>query len=154
MSAWALRFEPRASETGVLRGAVLLALGEERAIYWAVIELDDGVIVVRDDDVPLPRGALLEVRADSLWAELVCEVAGEHWSFGLEAFGLRLDDLDEARHAEVGERLAVGLDLEWDEGHVVGEVLLGSGRIAVDGTGTFTELAGPPPSWDEWLSGA
>ena len=38
--------------------------------------------------VPPPR-SLLEVRADGLWAELVCEIPGEHWGFGLEAFGLR-----------------------------------------------------------------
>ncbi|HEX9505678.1 MAG TPA: hypothetical protein VGA62_06690 [Acidimicrobiia bacterium] len=120
--------------------------------YRAIVDLGDRVVVVRDDDVPLPRGALLEVRADSLWAELVCEVPGVHWGFGLEAFGLQLDDPVEARDAEVGERVPVGLDLEWDEGRVVGEVLVGSRRIPVDGTGTFAELP-DAPSWDAWVDG-
>jgi hypothetical protein len=133
-----------------VRCAVLLALLEDHARYWAIVELEDGVVVVRDDAVNLPRGPLLEVRADGLWAELVCEVPGVHWSFGLEAFGLRVDDRDEARDAQVGERLPVGLDLEWDEGTVIGEVLVGPRRIPIDTTGTFTELA-DVPSWQGWL---
>jgi hypothetical protein len=118
-------------------GLVELTLGATRAVYLAELVTTDGVVVVRDDDVPLPRGALIEVRADGLWAELVPE-ADDHWSFGLEAFGLRFDTLDEARASEVGERVPVGADLEWDRGRVVGEVLIGRARLAVDGTGTFT----------------
>ena len=34
----------------------------------------------------------LEVRADGLWGELMCETPLEHWSYGLEAFGVALDD--------------------------------------------------------------
>ncbi|MFI5053029.1 MAG: hypothetical protein ACHQDE_01595 [Acidimicrobiia bacterium] len=148
MACWSLRF----ADPGGIRGAVLLAFLADHAEYWAIVELDDGVVVVRDDDVPLPRGALLEVRAEGLWAELVCEVPGVHWGFGLEAFGLRLDDLEEARAAQVGDRVAVGLDLEWDEGRVVGQVLVGARRIPVDGNGTFEELA-QEPTWGEWLDG-
>jgi hypothetical protein len=146
MTAWSLRF----TDPSGLRGAVLLAVLDDHAEYRAVVDLGDGVVVVRDDDVPLPRGTLLEVRADGLWAELVCEVPGVHWGFGLEAFGLRLGGWDEARDATVGDRLPVGLDLEWDEGRVLGEVLAGGRRLAVDGRGTFEELAVPPP-WGEWL---
>jgi hypothetical protein len=146
MVAWSLRF---ADPSGT-RGAVLLACLTDHAEYRAIVDLGESVLVVRDDDVPLPRGALLEVRADSLWAELVCEVPGVHWGFGLEAFGLRLADRAEARHADVGERVAVGLDLEWDEGRVIGEVLVGSRRIPVDGTGSFAELP-ELPSWDAWV---
>jgi len=103
-------------------------------------DLGGGVIVVRDHDVLPPRGRLLEIRADSLWAELVCETAGEHWSFGLEAFGLRFADEEEAATSDVGERLAVGLDLEWEIPNLVhGELLVGRDRIPFDGTGTFTE---------------
>jgi hypothetical protein len=127
-----------------------LALLEDHAQYWAIVELADGVVVVRDDAVSLPRGSLLEVRADGLWAELVCEVPGVHWGFGLEAFGLRLDAWDDARFAQVGDRTPVGLDLEWDEGRVIGEVLVGTRRIPVDTTGTFTELV-DVPTWEDWL---
>ncbi len=99
--------------------------------------LGDGLIVVRDAEVPRARGSVLEFRADGLWVEFVCEMPGEHWSFGMEAFGLRVDDPAE----EVGERIPVGFDLEWETpDHVHGEVLVGRTRIQIVGTGTL-ELA-------------
>jgi hypothetical protein len=146
MTCWSLRF----TDPSGVRGAVLLAVLSDHSEYRAVVQLADGVVVVRDDDVPSPRGSLLEVRADGLWAELVCEVPGVHWGIGLEAFGLRHDDREAARHATVGDRLPVGLDLEWDDGRVVGEVLAGARRIAVDGRGTFVELT-ELPQWEDWF---
>ncbi len=131
------------------RGSVELELpptGKARyEVHLAGPELGPGVIVVRDDDVNPPRGRLLEIRADGLWAELVCETPGEHWGFGLEAFGLRYDDEEEAARSDIGERLAVGLDLEWETPNLVhGELLVGRDRIPFDGTGTFTETDRPP----------
>jgi hypothetical protein len=145
-----------------VNGALQLDLFEDHASYWCYLDLGgDGFVAIRHDDVPLPRGSLLEVRADGLWAELVCEVPGEHWGFGLEAFGLRLDGRDEARTAEVGERVPVGFDLEWDagsvperkEGRVVGELLVGKARIPFDGRGVFEQVVGAPAprTWPEWL---
>ena len=47
------------------------------------------VMVVADEDVPVPRPqAGLDIRTDGLWASLYCETPFEHWSMGLEAFGL------------------------------------------------------------------
>jgi hypothetical protein len=66
---------------------------------------------------------------------MTCETPGEHWSFGLEAFGLRVDDPAET----IGERLAVGYDLEWETPDVVhGELLLARAVVAIDAPGTFT----------------
>ncbi|MEP6624578.1 MAG: hypothetical protein ABJC79_09050 [Acidimicrobiia bacterium] len=93
-----------------------------------------GLIVVRDAEVPRARGTALEFRADGLWVEFVCETPKEHWSFGLEAFGLRVDDPAE----EIGERIPVGFDLEWETPDIVhGELLVGRTAIAVQATGTF-----------------
>ena len=79
------------------------------------------------------------IRADGLWAELLCETPGEHWSFGLEAFGVRFADEEEAAASDRGERVAVGFDLEWETpGRVYGELLLERRRLEFDGTGTFT----------------
>ena len=125
-----------------------LRRAEGSAWYWAyLVGPETGLVVVRDHEVALPRGDALEIRADGLWAELICETPDEHWSFGLEAFGLRLDDPADALApgGEIGERIPVGLDLEWETdvtdrttGTVRGEVLVGSVRIDFDGLGRFT----------------
>ena len=139
------------------------------AWYWAyLVGPLTGLIVVRDHEVPPPRAGL-ELRADGLWAELVCETAGEHWSFGLEAFGLRLDDPADALApgGEIGERVAVGLDIEWEVddgptgagairdgrsgdgpagGTVRGDVLVGQERITFEGPGSFRS-AGVATDW-------
>jgi hypothetical protein len=140
MPGWRLDF----SSVDGTRGSVELAIPDAgRARYEARLAgpaLGPGVIVVREHDVARPRGRLLEIRADGLWAELVCETPGEHWSFGLEAFGLRFDSDEEADRRDVGERLAVGFDLEWEVPDLVhGELLVERDRIPFTGTGTFVE---------------
>jgi hypothetical protein len=120
---------------------------------------DLGIISVRDDEVLLPRRAgSLELRGDGLWAELVCETPFEHWGIALEAFGLRLDDPDD----DLGERLPVGLDLEWEttgpvegtrtdaageyhqDGVVRGLVLVGRERLPYVGASRREHLWGGP----------
>ncbi len=68
----------------------------------------------------------------------MCETAGEHWSFGLEAFGVRFDDERDAAN-DRGERIAVGFDLEWETpDRVIGEILIGRRRLEFDGRGEFS----------------
>jgi hypothetical protein len=153
---WTLDFVTEHGASGFVR----LARVGERCWYWCYLVGDDvGLVAVRDHDVPPPRRrAVLEVRADSLWAELVCETAGEHWGVALEAFGLRLDAAVDAWEGEIGERLPVGLDLEWEvdatgdpHGSVRGEALLGRARHEVDGWGVLTHSVAPATAWpDEW----
>jgi hypothetical protein len=125
--------------SGAVRGAVELQLPEDGPLrYEAVFHgpmVGPGFVVVRDDAVPRPRGRALEVRAEGLWTEMTCETRGEHWSFGLEAFGLRVEDPAQS----IGERLAVGYDLEWETPDLVhGELLLARDVIPIDARGTFT----------------
>jgi hypothetical protein len=135
---WSLEF----SDDHGIRGSFSLSVpvGGSRATFSARLMVPDvGVVVVYDDDVPPPRGTQLVVRTDGLWAELVCETPGEHWSFGLEAFGVRHDDEREAAITDRGERVAVGFDLEWETpDRVFGELLLGRRRDELDGTGSFS----------------
>jgi hypothetical protein len=76
------------------------------------------------------------LRAEGLWLSVTEESAG-HWSVGLEAFGLELDDPDDV----FGVPVAVGLDLEWEDDpdasscRVTGEVLVGDVSISIDGRG-------------------
>ena len=75
------------------------------------------------------------IRAEGLWAELLCETPGEHWSIGLEAFGVRFDDEAEAATSDRGERVPVGFDLEWETpDRVVGEILVGRARYDLTAT--------------------
>jgi hypothetical protein len=126
-----------------------LRAAENVAWYWTYlvgVPGVDGIVVVRDHEVPLPRQGL-EIRADGLWAELWCETPGEHWTFGLEAFGVRLDQPEEALRpgGEIGERVPVGLDLEWEAPDVLhGDVLVGRERWTIDGRGWFYENEEPP----------
>jgi hypothetical protein len=143
------------------------------AWFWAyLVTPEHGLVVVRDHEVPLPRSVAaleavdLEVRADSLWAEVVCETPMEHWGLGLEAFGVRLDDPADAYRGELGERTAVGLDLEWEvvspvhdhdhapgSGHyehagvVHGELLVGHDRITFEGQGARDHSWGDHDWW-------
>jgi hypothetical protein len=158
MRRWLLDFV--AGGDDAIAGFVLLELREAEKIAWywtylvGVPEVD-GVLVVRDHEVLLPTQGL-EIRADGLWAELVCETPREHWTFGLESFGVRLDAPEAALRAgaEIGERIAVGLDIEWEvagdgppAGIVHGDVLVGRARHEIDGAGWFYDDAAADPGW-------
>lgn len=137
------------------------------AWYWAAFVARDGalpsLVVVRDHEVPLPPGRSLEVRASGLWADHTCESSLEHWTVGVEAFGVSLDDPAEAFGRERGDPCPLGFDLEWESAGppratalgsgyelpcvVHGEVLVGSGRIELDGIGWRTHRWG---RWDWW----
>jgi len=165
--SWYFDFS-RADGTG---GYVRLGLypNQQVAWYWAyIVSPEHGLVVVRDHEVPLPRSDALEVRADGLWAECVCETPMEHWGLGLEAFGVRLDEPGDAYRGEIGERLPVGLDLEWEAatpvydypypdetrtahyqhaGIVHGELLVGRERIAFEGRGERDHSWGDRDWW-------
>ena len=132
---WSLEFSDDQGITGAMQLTV-----EGTATFAARVSLPgEGVVVVNDDDVSAPRGAQLVVRAEGLWAELLCETPGEHWSFGLEAFGLRFDTAEEAATSDFGDRVAVGYDLEWEiPDRVYGDLLVGRETIPIDARGTFT----------------
>lgn len=154
-------------------GYVRLGLypNQQVAWYWAyLVTPEHGLVVVRDHEVRLPRGEALEVRADGLWGECICETPMEHWGLGLEAFGVRLDAPVDAYRGEVGERLPVGLDLEWEAytpvfdypypddhpgahyehaGIVHGELLIGPDRIAFEGRGERDHSWGERDWW-QW----
>jgi hypothetical protein len=153
VSRWLLDF---ASPDDPIAGFVRLELRADVAWYWTyLVGVPDvaGVLVVRDHEVLLPRQGL-EIRADGLWAELTCETPREHWTFGLESFGVRLDSAADALRpgGEIGDRVAVGLDLEWEvatggppAGVVRGDVLVGRARFEIEEPGSFYDDDTPDP---------
>ncbi len=121
-----------------VRGVVVLGVPASGPVSFLAqfdgAAVGPGFLVVRDADVPRPRGRLLAVRADGLWTEMICETPDEHWSFGLEAFGLRVDDPADT----IGDRIPVGYDLEWETpDRVHGELLIGHAVLPVDALGAF-----------------
>jgi len=169
--SWYLDF---VAADGSLAGYLRLALrpADGQAWFWAgVLGGGPPLVSVRDHEVPLPSGRGLEVRASGLWTELVCESPLEHWSVGLEAFGVAFDDPLEAWGAERGDPWALGLDVEWealaacqpaagDGGYqqvcaVHGDVLVGVERFQLDGSGMRAHLWGVQewrePMW--WAAG-
>jgi hypothetical protein len=172
--AWEIDFAAGGTtDDGWVGGFVRLTLLPAQGVaWWWTGLLTPRLVAVRDHEVPLPRSGL-EVRADGLWGELVCETPLEHWSIGLEAFGIAYDDPADAWGDEWGERLPVGLDLEWEAtaepgdvppagpppgpggvgysqpGRVHGEVLVGPDRIPVSGTGFRSRTSGAIDWWSD-----
>jgi hypothetical protein len=155
-------FDVVADDGGLAAYATLVLRRDEGRAWWWSALVGDGrpLVTVVDLDVPTPRGRSLEIRTEGLWAEIVVEAPGEHWSVGLEAFALGVDDPDEALGAQRGDRVALGFDLGWetdgDDGRcrVHGEVLVGSERLAVDGSpGTQRHRTGGD-AWRQILTGA
>ena len=158
-----------ASPDGSLGGYVRLGVrpGDRVTWYWAAFVSGSAgphppLVLVRDHDVPLPRGRSLEVRTSGLWADHTCETPLEHWTVGVEAFGVALDDPREAFAGERGDLCPLGLDLEWEAtgaarpepgtGYeqpctVHGEVLVGSERIELDGVGWRSHRWGDRDWW-------
>lgn len=145
-------FTPDAGLAGYARLGVRKA--ERKAWWWAaVVGQDVPFVLVKEHDVDPPRPRNLEIRASGLWAEPVCEIPGEHWSLGMEAFGVCLDDPAEAYGLERGDLIAVGFDLEWTaEGAMVGDaqpclvdgdVLVGRRRFSIEARGLWQHASGP-----------
>ncbi len=167
--SWYLDF---AAADGALAGYVRIGLhpADGQAWFWAgVVGGGPALVTVRDHEVPPPSGRSLEVRASGLWSEFVCETPLDHWSVGMEAFGVALDDPLEAWRGERGEPWALGLDVEWEAlaaclafpgGYrqpcaVHGDVLVGSERFRLEGSGVRIHAWGGQP-WDEpswWAAG-
>src|SRR5687768_12896996 len=116
------------------RGASVRVERRERVAVDIRVEHGGRLLVVREDDLPAPSGADLDVRASGLWLSLVCETPGEHWSVGLEAFALAVDHPDDER----GDLVPLGLDIEWEApGRVTGELLVGDERFELDEEGSL-----------------
>jgi hypothetical protein len=161
--SWQLDF---ATPDGALGGSFRLGLLPAQGIsrVWACV-VGDGrrLVTVLEQEAPLPRAGSLDLRCDGLWTDVVCESALEHWSVGLEAFGVALDDPAEALGRVRGDRIGVGLDLGWEtDGPVVGaerggryavacavhgEVLVGDEVLRVDGWGTRHHAWGVRDWW-------
>ncbi len=132
-----------------------------RTWYWsAVVEEGQPLASIVELDAGSGRPTL-ELRTGGLWADHNLESAFEHWSVGLEAFAVGLDDPTEVFGAFRGDRVPLGYDVEWEmsatdgealpggDGYlqpaeVHGEVLMGTTAYELAGKGSRTH------SWGAW----
>ena len=102
------------------------------------------LVALRDPEVP--RRNQLDVRAEGLWVSITEETPGEHWSVGMEAFAVGYDDPARAAIDELGDRVPLGFDLEWERDEqrwmVYGDVLVGADRFEIAYPGSIA--TGPP----------
>ncbi|MDH3752475.1 MAG: hypothetical protein OEU32_01285 [Acidimicrobiia bacterium] len=134
-----------------------IQLGGGAAGWWTVIaRTERPLVAVIDPEVSAPLWPDLEVRASGLWAELRVQTRLTHLTADLEAFGIEVDTPAELLGDARGHRVPVGSDVEWhatgvivglDDGYEVGavvegELLIGSERVAIAGTGWWTHRWG------------
>ena len=121
--------------------------GDRLSFQALVAEPRQLPLVIVDNDVESP-GRGWELRSPGLWADHVCEQPDEHWSYGLEAFALAIDDPAELLGRGYGQRTPLGWELEFEasarprptgprsvcQAGIVHGLLLGPGRqIEIEG---------------------
>ncbi|MCH2412811.1 MAG: hypothetical protein MK189_07540, partial [Acidimicrobiales bacterium] len=174
-------FDPEGRAGGYVRLGLYPDLGV--SWFWCCLVEEGGpTVFVVEHEAPLPLKPGLEIRASGLWADLIIEAPLDHFSVGVEAFGVAVDDPTEAYRAGPGglrgDRVPVGLDLGWETDgdpsggpwafhygvasryeipcRVVGEVLVGDRRIELDGWGQRDHSWGVRDWWADgwtWFSG-
>lgn len=165
-----------ASPDGSLGGYVRLGLYPNLGVawYWGYLVRDgEQLLAVQHHEAALPSGSTLEVREDGVWAALHCETPHDHWTIGLEAFAVGLDEPADAYAADLrGDKVALGFDLEWEATgpvydypavsryeqscRVSGEILVGTDRLAFDGWGQRDHSWGVRDWWGTgwvWTAG-
>jgi hypothetical protein len=133
--------------------------------FWtAVIQPGEPVVLCRDLEVPLPSTAVIEIRSGGLWSHAICETPFSHWTVAMEVFALELDAPEDGWNHEIGKRVGLACDLEWEAvsevpipstdsdsntecaysilGKVYGEIQLESQRIDVEGEGNWSHRWG------------
>lgn len=140
--------------------------------FWAAVVGDDRpLVLVVDDELPLPAAPNLEVRSSGIWTDLIPQVPLVHYTVGLEAFGVGIDNPDDVFTGLRGDLTPMGFDLEWEtegDGWLLdspgfelpcrahGEILLGHEEFDFDGLGTRRRWWGDDARRSAagmWLSG-
>jgi hypothetical protein len=106
------------------------APGHRRAWYAAAL-VGPGrpYVLVVTDAIPMAvPSSSLEFRHEEIWAQHVCETPLDHWTIGLEAYGVALDRPDDALTRPWGDRTGLGYDLEWEAAGSAEELAAGSYR--------------------------
>lgn len=119
-------------------------------------------VVISAVDIPFGQG--WELRTSGLWAEQVRERPFDHWSYGLEAFALAIDEPDELSGRGFGHRVPLGWELDFvadakpetraadgpgsfsQSGTIEGLILTGNGEQPINGRARRSYWAGSAPA--------
>lgn len=135
------------SLAGLVRLDVRPAAGATRFLA-SVLRPGREPVTVLVHDLPLAVSAF-EFRAPGVWVEFGCETPLDHWTIGLEAFGLAVPADEVVTPESFGERVPIGLDLDLDtvgapvgdvasfaiDVRVHGEVLIDDAAYEIEATG-------------------
>ena len=157
-----------------LAGFTSIAVTAGVTSFVLALYVPQGVAFVGEKD--LRTGANpLHVRDEALWCDYVCETRLEHWSLQVEAYGLGVASGRELVRDERGDRLGVGIDVEFvatreaarhagaaaagfvQPGAWTGEVLVGRDRWPLRAAGLRAhgwDAGWPGEGVGVWTSGA
>ncbi len=114
--------------------------------------------------VDIAIGHRWELRTSGLWAEQVRERPFDHWSYGLEAFALAIDEPDELLRRALGHRVPLGWELDFvaggppaatadgepgsftQTGTIEGLLLTGGGEHPIEGAALRSYFTGERPA--------
>ncbi len=84
--------------------------------YWAcLVGRDRPLVTVIDHAVPIPTNPRShELHGAMLWADHNCETPLEHWSLGMEARAVALDDPAKAYGSAYGDPTPFAFELDWE----------------------------------------
>jgi len=163
--------DPKLGVAGYVR--LGLCAGLSQAWYWACLVGEDRPLVtVIDHDIALPTPPSTEIRGEGLWADYIVETPLDHVTVGVEAFAVGVDDPSEVYGDLRGDRVPIGMDLEWETDggvypypgvtryevpcRVHGEVLVGQEVLNIDGWGQRDHSWGARDWWSmawSWTAG-
>jgi hypothetical protein len=117
--SWSFTFAvPDLTDVGWLGGfAHFTHLPRQRKAWFCtgIVAQDRPYVLCRDHDLSAPVDPnTFEVRGGGLWSHAICETPGEHWTVAMEAFALSFDDPQDAWGSEMGDRVGLAFDLEWE----------------------------------------
>lgn len=137
--------------------------------FWAAVARPgEPIVLCRELEVPLPPPTVLEFRSGALWSHVICETPLSHWTVAMEAYALALENPEDGWTNEVGDRIGLAFDLEWEavselqatseraysfEAVVHGDLQVDTNRWDVDGKGLWSHRWGlANESWFDLLT--
>lgn len=109
-----------------MAGWTMYRLGASNRIWYCFGLIRPGapLLHVAEFDITRRPDPMI-AKAESLWAEFVCDAPFEQWTLGNETYAVELDDADEGLGRAYGRAVPIASDLEWYATGAASEVAQG-----------------------------